>query len=335
MFARVVAAVVTLALGAILLILAWPQLFRLERTFIVAQAVSLRGSAAAIAVLAALGFTVLALLSPRARRFAAGLAIVLVAFAGLQAAVLATRGFAAPSTGTAADDDLVVLSWNTLGDEPGADEIARLALEVEADVVALPETSQEAATAIARAMGERGRPMWAHSIAFDQISKARTTSLLISAELGDYVLDESAGTTGQLPSVVAVPVDGNGPTIAALHPVAPVPKYMDRWRSDLEWAAALCERENVIVAGDFNATLDHMSSLRGDGELGDCHDAALVSGSAAMGTWPAFLPPLLGAPIDHVMATRQWHVAQMRVIESRDGFGSDHRPIVALLSPAG
>ena len=44
------------------------------------------------------------------------------------------------------------------------------------------------------------------------------------------------------------------------------------------------------------------------------------------------LPSLLGAPIDHVMSTSEWTTTGMRVIESHDGFGSDHRPILATLS---
>jgi len=44
---------------------------------------------------------------------------------------------------------------------------------------------------------------------------------------------------------------------------------------------------------------------------------------------------VLGAPIDHVLATRAWQPIGFRVIESRDGAGSDHRPVVAQLRPAG
>ena len=128
---------------------------------------------------------------------------------------------------------------------------------------------------------------------------------------------------------------GDGPMIVAAHPVAPIADYMKQWRADLEWLADLCARENVIVAGDFNATVDHMSAYAVDGQLGNCHDGALAHDAAAVGTWPTFLPPLLGAPIDHVMATGEWQFTGMRVIESRDDQGSDHRPVLAQLRPAG
>ena len=57
--------------------------------------------------------------------------------------------------------------------------------------------------------------------------------------------------------------------------------------------------------------------------------------NAAVGTWPTMLPALIGAPIDHVLATPNWRVSGMRVIASHDGYGSDHRPILVQLSPAG
>jgi endonuclease/exonuclease/phosphatase (EEP) superfamily protein YafD len=58
-----------------------------------------------------------------------------------------------------------------------------------------------------------------------------------------------------------------------------------------------------------------------------------ATGNAAVGTWPTSFPQLLGAPIDHVMATDDWEVVGFRVIGSRDGEGSDHRPVLAQLRP--
>ena len=128
-----------------------------------------------------------------------------------------------------------------------------------------------------------------------------------------------------------------------------MPAQMDNWRSDLDWLAESCSSGSVIMAGDFNATIDHFSGLAsgsaehplsGDdatdrlaaaAKLGECTDAAAVAGSAAVGTWPTSLPPALGAPIDHVLATDDWSVAGLRVIDDLDDAGSDHRPVVAWL----
>ena len=200
----------------------------------------------------------------------------------------------------------------------------------------LPETTRETADLVAGIMAAAGKPMQVWTIAYDQISKARSTSLLVSTDLGRYQLDATKGNSAVLPTVVVTPVDGSGPTIASVHLVAPIPGEMDNWRSDLDWIASACSDKNMIIAGDFNATLDHFESLGngGDAVLGDCIDAAEASGNAAVGTWPTSLPALLASPIDHVMHTSNWRVSGMRVIESVDKSGSDHRPVLAELAPA-
>ncbi|HXR43835.1 MAG TPA: endonuclease/exonuclease/phosphatase family protein, partial [Pseudolysinimonas sp.] len=128
------------------------------------------------------------------------------------------------------------------------------------------------------------------------------------------------------------PADGTGPTIIGAHPVAPVPGEMANWRQGLQWIAGNCTGD-VIAAGDFNSTLDHYQGLGTTGELGACHDGAKATGTAAVGSWPTRLPTLVAAPIDHVMATAGWRFVGFRVIESEDGAGSDHRPVVAQLRP--
>jgi endonuclease/exonuclease/phosphatase (EEP) superfamily protein YafD len=336
MIRRLLAAAVTLALAALLLVACWPQLFGLQQAMGVAQLVSLRGIAALVAVLAAVLLTLFALLAQRARRFFAGLAVLLLGFAVVSTGVLAVRGFGGGAFQTVADGDLVVLSWNTLGDAPGAEAIAELALAVDADVVALPETSHDAGEAVQALLAASGSPMKLIDLQADQISKARSTVLLISTALGEYRRDETVGTTPTLPSVVAVPADGNGPTFIAAHPVAPVPGEMQNWRDGLAWLADRCADadSDVIVAGDLNSTLDHWSGFGSDVGLASCADVARAVGAAAVGTWPTLLPPLLGAPIDHVLATGTWEPIGFRVIESQDGAGSDHRPVVAQLRPS-
>ncbi len=332
---RFIAALLIVASGAAALVFAWPQLFGLAWTPIIAQVVAMRGLGAAVAVLVALVLTVIALLAIGVRRFVASLAVIALAFAALNVVVLATRGFGDISFQTEAAGDITVLSWNTLGDEPGAAVIAELALENDADVLALPETTNELGLEIAALMKDAGRPMWVHTLAYDQVSKARSTTLLISADLGEYEVDTESRTTAILPTVLAKPVDGSGPTFLAVHTVAPLPPMESFWQNDLRWVAKACDDGNVIMAGDFNATLDHFAGMpRSDGgDLGACTDAAGASDNAAVGTWPTRLPALLGSPIDHVLATSQWTVTGMRVIESQDDAGSDHRPILVQLSP--
>lgn len=337
MSARLLSALVTVGVAIALLVFAWPQLFSVARSPVVAQVVALRGLGIAVALVLVVVFTLFALLAPAARRFLASLAVVLLAFCAINAAVLATRGFGNLAFETPNDSTLTVLSWNTLGDAPGAAVIAELALQSEADVVALPETTEAAGEQIAALMAQGGHPVQVLTVAYDEVSKARSTTLLISNDLGDYDVDDTLTTTAQLPSVVATPADGSGPTIVAVHALAPIPPMEGQWESDLRWTAAACAGDNVILAGDFNATIDHFGGLtHADGAvLGNCADAAMATDNAAVGTWPTALPPLLGAPIDHVLTTPNWRVTGMRVIESHDGYGSDHRPILVQLSPAG
>jgi endonuclease/exonuclease/phosphatase (EEP) superfamily protein YafD len=158
--------------------------------------------------------------------------------------------------------------------------------------------------------------------------------------LGDYAVIESSldGTsnTSTVPSAVAMPVSGEGPIVVAVHAVAPRPSYMQSWRDDLQWLADQCGDGNVIMAGDFNATVDHMAGLGLDGgTLGHCTDAAVQTGNGALGTWSAQMPAILGTPIDHVMATPQWRASGSLVLRSLDDSGSDHRPLIVQYEPAG
>ena len=331
MLRRILAAAVLVVLALALLVIAWPQLFGQQRTPGVAQLVSLRGIAIAVAGVGVVALGFVMVLSTRIRRFAASVAVLLLGFALINAAVLATRGIGDLGFATAAPRSVTVLAWNTLGDAPGADAIAQLAIDSGADVVSLPETTRATGQAVADAMGLGGRPMQAFTIAFDEVSKARSTTLLISTELGPYVVDEDEPNSAVLPTVIARPADGGGPTIMAVHLVAPIPGEMAHWTDDLAWLSSACSEPSTIIAGDFNSTLDHFSGLAtAEGAtLGDCVDAASVTDNAGVGTWPTALPALLGSPIDHVMATPNWSVTGMRVIENYDKYGSDHRPVLA------
>ena len=337
MFRRLLAAALLVGLSIALIVFAWPQLFRLQTMAGVAQLVSLRGTAVIAAAVLVLAFFLLALAAPRTRRFASSIALIFLVFALINGAVIASRGLGNTSFETAGDNDLTVLTWNTLGDAPGAKAIAELALESGADIVVLPETTEELSVEVAQAMRTAGSPMQSLTYAYDVVSKARSTSLLVSDSLGAYEFDSSSRTTSTLPSVVAKPVDGAGPTIIAVHSVAPIPGEMRNWRVDLEWVRDACQGDNVIMAGDFNATIDHFAGLATvDGAtVGECVDAGDASNNAALGTWPTSLPSLAGAPIDHVMQTLNWSVTGMRVVETHDKYGSDHRPVIVQLTPAG
>lgn len=337
MLRRILAAAFLVLLGLALLLVAWPQLANLARADGFVQAVSLRGLAVVAAVVAIVALGFIAVLAVPIRRFAASVAVLLLVFCLVNLAVLSTRGFGNIAFETAGESTVTVLSWNTLGDAPGAEAIAELALETSAEIVTLAETTSATATETAAIMTAAGTPTVALTVFFDEVSKARSTSVLISTSLGAYEIDTGVGNSAVLPTLIAKPVDGTGPTIVSVHLVAPIRGEMDNWRSDLEWVQDACSTENVIMAGDFNATVDHFGGLASveGATIGRCTDAAVESDNAAIGTWPTALPALISAPIDHIMHTDNWRVAGMRVIENYDDLGSDHRPLLAELVPAG
>lgn len=324
------------AVGAALV--TWPQFFRLEREFPFAQLVSLRPVlAVAFAVVALVG--VLLCAGRRTRGFGAGIAMVAVLACVANVGVLAWRGLGSTDLPDPTDDSIRVMTWNTAGEATDVDAVVKTAIAMQVDVVALPETNADTGEAIAIAMRERGNPMWVHEENYEGWDATYTT-LLISPDLGDYsvVESQSSGTTNTsiVPSVVAMPVDGDGPTIVAVHAVAPRQDDMADWRNDLRWLADQCASENVIMAGDFNATVDHMDRLGTDGgDLGRCIDAARTTGNGAVGTWDTAWPALLGTPIDHVMSTDVWRATGSVVLTSLDGTASDHRPVIVQLEPAG
>lgn len=340
MVRRFLAAVIVVGVAAALLVIAWPNLFGLAEAPVVAQLVSVRALTSVIAVAVAVTLGLVALLWVGARRFFAALALLAMLFALVNGAVLSTRGFGDESFPTRAPAELAVLTWNTLGDAPGVERIADLVVAEQADIVVLPETSQETAIAIAERTREAGRPMWVYSIAFDYVAKARSTSVLVSVDLGRHEVDNTVGNTTVLPSMVLRPLDAGGLTIIGVHPVAPLPGELENWRADLRWVDSICTGERVVMAGDFNATADHFRTLDPVADVespsgvaglgfGACRNAGLLTGNGAVGTWPTRLPPLLGAPIDHVFVSPDITVTGMRVLTEFDGAGSDHRPVVA------
>ncbi|MGZ8804611.1 MAG: endonuclease/exonuclease/phosphatase family protein [Microbacterium sp.] len=319
-------------------ILTWPAFFRLERTFPIAQIVSFRG----LLVVAFGILVVLALLFAIARPLrGVALSVALIATVAMVAngAIVAGRGMGTETLPPKTDGSIRVMTWNTAGSATAPETVAQIAVAMDADIVTLPETTIETGEKVALAMRDLGNPMWAHYTDYPSTQwDAGSTTLLISPELGDYAVIESSldgsSNTSTVPSAVAMPTTGDGPIVVAAHAVAPRQSYMQYWRDDLRWLADQCVDDNVIMAGDFNATIDHMTNLGVDGGLlGRCHDCAAETGNGGVGTWSSEIPALVGAPIDHVMASSHWKPTGSLVLESMDGSGSDHRPLIVQFEP--
>jgi endonuclease/exonuclease/phosphatase (EEP) superfamily protein YafD len=139
-------------------------------------------------------------------------------------------------------------------------------------------------------------------------------------------LPEGRRNEGVLPRVEAELPSGRSLRIVDVHPHSPVSGPEARWRGVLEGLPSAGTGEPWVLAGDFNATLDH-AVLRDVVDRG-YRDAGDVTGKGLEPTWPSGLtvPPLIA--IDHVLADRRLGVAEYGVENLP---GSDHRAIYARL----
>lgn len=134
----------------------------------------------------------------------------------------------------------------------------------------------------------------------------------------------------QVKAWVALP-NGMQLRVYGVHAPSPVPNKIDRWYA---WFASMkreatrelaAHSSPVVIAGDFNATLDH-HPFRRLVRTG-LSDAALLARRDLEMTWPnrsRLLPPLFR--IDHVLLSSDIGIGRYRVGQGR---GSDHRPVIA------
>lgn len=313
--------------------LTWPQALGAQRLPGIAQLIAFRAPLALALLFAGIVAAAVFLLFRRRARLlasiAAGIAVAAVAASVGNAGILLARGSSETGTAGLPDGDLTVLVWNAQGGATSPAAVAELVLEVQADVVSLPEMDEDAAAEVSRLVAIDGMhvtPATTRAVAGSLEESWIPTSLLVADELGSYELDQAAGSTPGLPSGVWRPVDGDGPVVVAAHPAPPLPESMDDWSAGMQWIGEQCGTlgSDVIIAGDLNATLDHL-------DLNNCQDAAAEATAAAAGTWPSTVPAWLAAPIDHVLAGRAWAVLDARVITPSAPGCTDHRPVVAVL----
>ena len=127
-------------------------------------------------------------------------------------------------------------------------------------------------------------------------------------------------------------LEGSPPVaVTAVHPAPPVSGAREDGWSDALGALPGAEAARLrILAGDFNATLDHRA-LRG--VLGRGYaDAADRAGAGLRPTWPALPRRALPITIDHVLIDRRIRVETVHIVKVP---GSDHLGcVVELRLPA-
>jgi endonuclease/exonuclease/phosphatase (EEP) superfamily protein YafD len=297
-----------------------PDLLGLDRRGPFAQLVSFRPALLAVLLVVAVAAAVGAVLRRRGWTLAVGLLAVAVvaAVAVLPRALPVVDAPAPDAPGVRA---LTVLAFNTYEGRADVAALAALIRTTRPDLIALPESAGRYRDKLAPLVdGYRFAPSQERGRDVQGVTAA------VRADLGDVTVqvDRSTG----FPSVE---VSGGGlgtVHFVAFHSIAPTPGEIPEWSGDLGTLDRWCANRDagpVIIAGDFNASLDH-SVFRN--AIHGCTDAAERTGEGLVGTWPTRLPRLLGTQIDHVLITGGVAAETLSV---HDIPGSDHRAVLTRL----
>lgn len=239
------------------------------------------------------------------------IAAVALASGVVLALVVLPRGLGGPQDPPAGADRLTVMSVNVLlaGADPG--EVMALVREHDVDALALQESRPEwihRLDALGAAAWFRGRAV-----------RAEDEALLTRAPL--------APTGRPAEGEVTLP-GGRTVRLTVVHPFPPISRESWRgWHDELLALPPPAPGVTSVLAGDFNATLDHpeLREVLGRGY----RDAAATVGAGWTPTWPAGrrFPPEI--TIDHVLVSEDVAVLGFDV---RPVAGSDHRAVIAELA---
>ncbi|GGF23288.1 hypothetical protein GCM10011399_16120 [Subtercola lobariae] len=291
--------------------------FGLGRVSIVSSLVAGRNALTAGYVGVAVGFGLLGIFWTRGRQQVAVFGISFVLVATCSGFGIAIGGISNDFPARTVSGDLRILSWNINGDLVSAEQVAAVAHMNDANIVVLPDATYSTVVQLADLM-----PAFTVS---PTPTERQETYVLTSSDLGRL---QSVPADGPSSTKEAIVVSASPPRLIAIHVAQPVLRGNSQWNADLAWAESECRVPNTILVGDFNATVDNF----GQSSLGGCNDAASTRKAASTGTWPTFLAPALGMPIDHILASPNWLVRSFTVITDQDSSGARHRPIFAALA---
>jgi endonuclease/exonuclease/phosphatase (EEP) superfamily protein YafD len=215
---------------------------------------------------------------------------------------------------------LSVLSFNVFDGQADVQSLGHAITVERPDLVVLPESGERYRQLLLTSIGGLGYHSWTNGR--PQEPDVDGVVVLAAPSMGalhTQVLNKQAKfawielTGGRLGAV----------RLVAVHTAAPVSGSVAAWRADLAALATWCQHTTtpVVLAGDFNATLDHRE-LRSLG----CTDVAAALGRGLTGTWPTSLPAWLGVQIDHVLVGGGITPSSARVLDLP---GSDHRAVLA------
>lgn len=254
--------------------------------------------------------------------------VALVAVAVLAEGVLPrVRADAAPDAGATAGPHLRVLTVNAQLGAVRAGEIVRLAREQRADVLSVQELTPELDRALDQAGVGRVLP---HHVTTPRPG-GHGLGLFTRRPLAP--LRGPAGLSNPVPAGILAVAGAPPVELYAVHPMAPFDRGRTRqWKRDLRGLPEAASPGALrILAGDFNATLDH-AELRRLLDTG-YEDAAEEAGAGLHGTWPFGGRRLPKVMLDHVLADVRCGTGEVRTLPLPR---SDHRAVVAeLILPRG
>lgn len=264
----------------------------------------------------AAGGVVLGVLALLLRRWA--VAVVTLSLASVLVAAVVPRAFP-DSRPVGVGRSVTVMAANLLVGQAEAEAVVAAVRRYDVDVLALQELTPEMVRDFARAGLDEVLP-YRH---FLDEPGGSGSGIASRYPLAARVLT-APSSLRQAGALVDLP--GEDLEVVSVHPLPPV-VYAgpDTWQRDM---AGLPERDLGgpvrVLAGDFNATLDHVALRRlvNSGYV----DAADEVGAGLTPTWPssgALWPPPV--TIDHVLVDERCPVDSFEVV---DVPGSDHRAVV-------
>ena len=240
-------------------------------------------------------------------------------------------------TGQLPAAELTVMTLNAWKGQADAAEVMRLVRENGVTLLAV----QELSPALERRLDAEGLG----ALLPHRISRSRDGAGggAVYSSRPIVPLDSVDGSAFHMPTV-QLELDAGGPAgplaVTNVHTKAPVWGRAGQWRSELAALGRRARPGNVLLLGDFNATLDHaefrqmLEGAAGAGLGGTAPDGPLVdAGAAALArlvpTWPMDGPPLPGVVIDHIVTSPQVRSRGYSVLPVA---GSDHAAVLATLS---
>lgn len=225
------------------------------------------------------------------------------------------------SVPSSAGPRFTVMSLNTWGGRAGIADLAAEVKTAKPDVIVLVEVTDEFLGFIQRTPIARTYPYRIGQAG----NRFDASGLMILSRFPLQSLPTDLPTALQ---IAKADIGGREVVVAAVHPPNPFVNHPE-WLSTSEAIRTRVRGligQRLVVAGDFNATADHLTLRRILG-IG-LRDAAVASGSGWLPTWPANkpVPPVIA--IDHVLIGSRVSADSVRAFTVPL---TDHRGLVAQL----